>query len=310
MATIGEIGKTIKRQDGQRATKNAPSIVDGLVAEPVPAVEGVVWLTPAQLLSLEVPVVARDNGGFAGFQREKITAHARKIAEAMREGAPFPPISISLLEDGRLVTNDGQHRGLGGVIAGVPVRAVIERRTEEEARQLFALQGKGRRVNANTLVLAGRDPFSLYVQEACVDPRHPWAGIVGETSTPTRISAGQMREAIAKYCGARLGTMHEVDPGSFSRELCDELAALFGAFGTKKTNPAAFDVLAVRAITDAAVLIVRRGGGRANFDRWMLRMPKFPFMSYRSYRKSREVADLLVAHFNVRLGDARKVSRG
>lgn len=311
MPTIYEIAKTIKRaEEGEKARSNAPSIVAGMAPESFTARPGARWLSPLQLLSLVVPTLARSNGGFAGFQRDEIAVHARKIARAVRNGVPMPVLEVALLPDGTLWLVDGQHRALGAVIADAMALAVIRKATEEEAQALFSNQGKGRGVNPNVLVLGARDPFSEYVQDALTSPDHRWSELVGAHASANRISANQMFKAVEAYCSDRRGTNHHTPDEAFDRGLADEMGLLLTAFGTKQTNPAAFRPMAVRAITGAAILVIRRNGSRReDVDRWTRHMPQFPFASYLHLRRESELTDALLSHWNKRLSVERRVAR-
>lgn len=311
MPTIYEIGQDINKTAGGRAVPNAKSIVADLKPEPFDTRPGLRRLSPEQIISLEVPVLGRENGHFSGFQRPVIPTHARRIARHLEAGGAVPAIEVSILEDGRALVTDGQHRGIGAVISGTSLLAVFTRRSEEEAKALFANQGRARGVNPNVLVLAGDDPYSEYVQDACTSPDHPWGRLVGTKATDTRISPNQLYGILTTYSANRLGkaSTRAVDT-TFDRHLCDQLADLFSAFGTKQSNPTAFRVTSLKAIAETATLVFRRGdGARADLERWRRHMPSFQFVHYQHLRRTVELSDALLDHWNKRLSSERRVTR-
>lgn len=312
MATLHDLLLQVKQvNDKGKAQSDALSVVQGLVPRPLVGVPGQNrWVSEEELLSLEIPVLHRNGGGFVGFQRTLDPTKARKIGRAMLEGKQFPPIDASILPDGRVVGTDGQHRGAGAVIARMPALVAFTERSYEAARQIFADQGKGTRVNANVLVLSASDAFSEYVQDACTRSDHVWSDLVGEQASEGRISASQMRESISGYCLNRLGTSRDESGSSleFSERLADEMGILLRAFGTKKTNFDAFRPTSVRAITSAAILIIRRRDSRkADIDRWGRHMPTFSFSDYRHLRRGTELTDALRKHWNKHLVSRNQV---
>lgn len=311
MPTIYEIGKTIRQVEEGRASKSAVSIVSGLKPKPFDVRPGQRRLSTEQILSLEVPTLARSNGGFKGFQRPELPLHARRIAVALLMGVPMPAVEVALLPDGTPWLVDGQHRALGAVIAGMPLTAIIRRFTEDEARALFTNQSRARRVNPNVVVLSADDPFSEYVQDACTSSEHVWGRLVGQVASANRISPKQMHHAIVSYSvGSINAGGRPVSSEGFDARFCDEMGVLLGAFGTKQTNPLAFRPTGVRAIVDAAILVVRRAGSQQEtIDRWVRHMPVFPFASYQHIRRIPDVTDALLAHWNKRLSAANKVAR-
>lgn len=317
MTKLYDICKPIKTVDLTLVQSSArrDSIVSGLKPAQVDPRQGLRHLTPAQLLSLEVPTLTREGDEFAGFQRPLDVNRARRIARALLRGIELPPIQVSTIAgNGRLLLTDGQHRAVAAVMVRQQLESVVIPRTYEAAKELFANQGKGAKVNPNVLVLAGSSPFDEYVQDAVTCDGHIWSGIVGEGATRQRISPKQMSNMIQKYCMNSLGQRGEgARPEEFDQQLADELGLLVAAFGTKATNPAAFQPKSLTAITDAAVLIIRRrpepvGLHRLDVERWRRWMPRFDFSSV-AYLRSKELTDALVGHWNKRLASDRRVTR-
>jgi hypothetical protein len=85
--TIFELASSIPMIDLTRTAKpgggrkNAPPATHGLIPQEFPVREGYFEVTPEQIASLRVPKI-EVIADVKGFQREKINAHARKIARA------------------------------------------------------------------------------------------------------------------------------------------------------------------------------------------------------------------------------------
>jgi len=310
--SLFEIGKDIKQTDARgKVNKNSPSIVDNINPQSVPTTEGYHIVSPNQLASLLVPKQEVKDGKIVGFQREVTKTHARRIAKSIEAGEPLPVLEIGLYRNAAWAV-DGQHRALGAIIAGAKLPIVCRKLGIEEMRKLFASQRKARRVNPSVLILSDDNDYAEYIQESVTDDNHPWASLVTyRNSSDTKMTPHQAYECIVRYVGGTLGTHIQaiVQGKPFDRRLADELSTLFLAFGTKKTNPLAFRPIAIRAITYAAVLIVmRKGSKKADIDRWISHMPKFPWEDYMGIRKSKELAYMLIRHWNKRLLEGRRIS--
>lgn len=313
MPTLYEIAKTIRRPEdlnGRAAHKASPSIADGIRPATPRLEEGTAWLSPAELLAIEVPVLSL-NGSITGYQREKIDNHVRAMARAMRQGKPFPAATIGMDENGVPAFTDGQHRALAAVMAGVRLRVDVRQLTTAEQRALFAGQRRAKSVAKSVLVLAGSDPISTYVQDAFTSPTSPWEGLIGENGRGGQISAASLFDLVVNYAGNILSEGHSTGKADarFSPEAADELSLLLRAFGTPQTNPAAFAAMPRRAITQAAVFIVMRRGRRPeDIKRWMRHMPKFPFAEFPHIRSARHLRAELIRHWNKRLSEDQRVS--
>lgn len=314
--TLYEIAKGIQKADPKsgKVNQNSPSIVEGLKPKKPPMQEGYHIFGPEELASLLVPrQELTENHTIAGFQRDITRPHIRRIAVDLEKNEPMPVLEIALYRNA-LWAVDGQHRGLGAILARENMPVVIRHMTADEMKKLFASQAKARRVNPSTLILSSDNPFAEYVQDAVTASNvrdNPWFGMVThKTSSQTQLTPAQVFEAIAKYVSSIIGTHtgNVVDKKVFEREKADELAYLFRAFGTKRTNPWAFRPIAVRAITYAAVLIIRRQGSIAeDLRRWQNHMPQFPWEEYAHLRKSKDLALALIGHWNKRLHARNKV---
>ena len=98
----------------------------------------------------------------------------------------------------------------------------------------------------------------------------------------------------------------------FDARLADQLGRLIACFGTKTTNPLAFRAKSLRAISFAAIHIVRRNDhwqGAKDEERWIRHMPQFDFANYAHLgNREMEMALLLVDHWNKRLPEPRRVT--
>jgi hypothetical protein len=290
-----------------------PKVTDGLRPQRPPTGEGLHVLRPEQLLPLQVHAVAV-NGRVVGYQRELDVAHARKVARQMRDGRPMPPITLALDGRGHLAVVDGQHRAAAGVIARVPVEAIVKRMTKEEQAALFFGQRNAKTVDRNVLVLAGHGPFDRYVQEAVSVNAHPWHPIVSANRhSKTKIAPYAMFQLLVRYVGnvegqaaAHKGPMDD----RWDRGCADELAALVSCFGNKQTNPLAFRPATVQAIGAAAMWVFRRHSRHEDdFERWQKHMPLFPFEQWLHVRTQRQMTNALLDHWNKRLSGSRRVTR-
>lgn len=312
MPTLYEIAKPFKHAGpGGKVNKNSESIVKGLRPATAPPNPGYRILTPEQIAGLHVPVLARNNGDIKGYQREATVRHARKMAVAQARGRELPPMQISLV-NGRAEVSDGQHTGLASIINRTPHPAIIKSRTEAEAKRLFADQRKAKAISKDTIVLAADGLFAEYVQEAVTsDGDHPWGDIVAEKRSSTRISPSQMERLVTGYCTGVVQVWGSDMPGDdrFDRGAADRLASLLRAFGSRSENPLAWAPVSLRAITSAAVKILRRSGERpADIERWGRVMARFPFARYAHITTSPELAKELVRHWNKRLSESRQVA--
>ena len=96
----------------------------------------------------------------------------------------------------------------------------------------------------------------------------------------------------------------------FDVNKANELAELIKAFGNKMTNPAAFRSRSLKAITYAAIYIFQRNPAVKASDakRWSEWMPRFNFNEYAHlWNSDQQLAQALVAHWNKRLPQERKV---
>jgi hypothetical protein len=315
--TIYELASQIGQIDLEasrfRGGKNRPPSTKGLTPVPFPKREGYFNATPEQVASLRVPKI-EVNGDIRGFQREKVNAHARKIAKAMLEGEEMPPIIVSLFPDGNAYVDDGQHRALGAVIARKPIEVVVKRRSVEQARRLFANQGRAKKVSHNDTLLTGDSAIEIYIQDAVTRDDHPWSDLVAPYSSDRKMTPTSMAIIVGafSYNAINQGVNFYVEKSrqEFNHEMADALAALIRCFGHKGTNPLAFRARSLRAIAYAAIHIFRRNPGVQDKDwaRWAKHMPTFDFAKYpHLLNKEGELSQILIEHWNKRLPEARKV---
>lgn len=303
-----------KKVAGARRQGIEPArVLDGLKPKRPPAKEGLHLFTPEELLTLIVPTI-EVNGRVTGYQREPDLAHARRIADAMLAGKPFPPMNIALDGRGRFYDPDGQHRALGGVIARVSVWGVVRKMDKREQAELFFGQRKAKAVDPNVLTLSGTGPFERYVQEAVSSSGNPWSDVASANRrSKTRIGPYTMYQLLIRYVGnlegqatGRRGSIDE----RWDRGLADELAGLISCFGDKQTNPLAFRPATLQAIGSTAMWVFRRHERHPeDYERWQRHMPLFPFERYVHVRTQREMTDWLLVHWNKRLTGGRRVSR-
>lgn len=308
-----QIGQVDFTRERERGIKGRPASTQGLTPEPFPKREGYFNATPEQIASLRVPSI-EVNGGIRGFQREKVNAHARKIARALVSGEEMPPLIVSIFPDGNAYVDDGQHRALGAVIARKNIEVVSKRRSVEQARRLFANQGRAKRVSNNDTLLTGESAIELYIQDAITSTDHPWSDLVAHYNSNSRMTPTSMAIMVGSfsYNSINQGVNFYVSKSaeSFDEAMADKLAKLVKVFGLKTTNPLAFRARSLRAIAYAAIFIFRRNPNMraSDFERWERHMPSFQFEKYpHLLNKENDLAMVLVEHWNKRLSDDRKV---
>jgi hypothetical protein len=297
-----------------RGGKNRPHVAKGLEPEPFPTDQPYFYASVPQILSLRVPVI-EINGGIRGFQREKMSIHARQIARAMLQGKEMPPVIVSVFPDGKGYLTEGQHRAIGAIIARMPLEVVVKQRTVAQARELFANQTKARRVKSDDTLLTGDSPLELYIQDALTSDDHPWSDLVGQRATDRRISPTTMAISVGAYVYNSMNngiSFYSVRPlEQWDEKKANELSRLIRPFGTKQTNPMAFRGSSIRAIAYAALHIVRRNPewrGDRDMERWRSHMPKFDFGKRpHLLSKENEMSIEMVAHWNKRLPKDRLV---
>jgi hypothetical protein len=146
--TIFELASQIPQVTRGSTNKYAAPVTQGLIPQPFPVMPGYREIPPEQIASLRVPTI-EVGVEIKGFQREKVNAHARKVARAMEAGEEMPPIIVSIFPDGNAYVDDGQHRALGALIARKKLEVVVKHRTVDQARKLFANQGKARTLRSD-----------------------------------------------------------------------------------------------------------------------------------------------------------------
>jgi hypothetical protein len=316
--TIGDVAQTIAKVSTKRKVvqRGQVSIADNLRSEVCPVSEGLHTITPAQAASIVVDRLDV-NGMITGYQRDHRTKHVRDIAKAMEDGHPIPPAQCAINEEGQLEVIDGQHRLLASIASGVPVKITVEHMDAEERRMLFAGQIRAKKVDPSTLILAGDGPVESYVQDAVTDPTqmHPWSSLLTGTR---KISPAQAHNLISMYVIGRARSVthmtsttisREQIDREFSAERADELAMLITAFGDARTNPPAFSAVGLRAITGAATVIIRNSSSKqSDITRWLRHMPKFAWHRYPHLRSSKDIAGVLVEHWNARLRSDRRIA--
>lgn len=317
--TIGEICEAIPQVKNGKLAPNAKFIPvsEGLIVRNAPTKSGLVQITPNQALGILVERVTV-NGAVDGYQRNHFSTHARKIARALERGEDVGEVTLGL-DGGKLYATDGQHRLIACVISRKPVWAVIRPMTKDKRADRFVSQRSARRVNADTIVLAGRNSIQSYIKDAIAARKnggaHPWAEIVGEKHTSITMSPNVAYGALLAYTFGVFasGSLNQFDTErinkTFKPKVGDELAQIFLTFGTKQTNPLAYRPAALRAITNASVAAYVRTGKRPDdFARWQKHMAAFDWPGYAWLTRSNDITHQLIVHWNKRLGPDRKVS--
>jgi hypothetical protein len=310
-------GASIDR-GGKPATQN-------LKPEPFPTNrEGVFKMKPEQLLSVRVPVARIRNGEIEGYQRVLVPMKARSMYRWLKANEKtyykvLPAVEVSICEDHCAYYTDGQHRAAGGIMAKLPIKVIVTRRTFEEARQLFALQGRALRPSRNLLIIDSDGPFEEYIQDALTSNDHPWSRLISASQSggsKNRISVTTAYTLLRIYVAGKNSPAgrdvgKNTDPTEFDQSAADQFATLLAAFGTRQTNPLAFGSISLRAIAIAARAIFRNAAHEVVPDdqgRWIRLMPQFQFSTYLHLKNSTELANHLIRFWNKRLSDSRKIA--
>ena len=316
--TVHDLCKEIPQLDENRKFnvgrhnkgEKIPSVAEGLTPKRASVREGIYRFSPEELLSLHIPTVSV-NGTVRGYQRPFVRDHARKIAVALLNGKALPEITVAVDGNGVMSAVDGQHRAVGGVIAGMPIVGIVRRMSKDEQKQLFADQRKAKPVDRNVLILAGTNPYERYIQRAVADNDHAWKLIVSSSpASKTRISPYSMLSLLAHYVGNASSTnFSPAMEERWDKDLADELAPLIACFGNRQTNPAAFQATAIRGIGAASMYIFRRNPNlqESDYRRWVNHMPKFPWEQHAFVRTGADWTFRLVQHWNKRLHASRRV---
>jgi hypothetical protein len=298
-------------ETGKTQLQNPRSVVHGLAIHPAPTKPGLHLLTPAQLAGLCIDEARITGDGAAGYQRALRPRHARTIARRLAEGEPFPPILYAVDEDYPEVAEiiDGQHRAAGGIIAREPVWAVCFEATPAERRKLFAGQAKAAKVDRNTLLLSGDQPWHVYLQRALADSSHPWAPIVSKNGWGHTLAISQAYDLMVRFV-TRMQHHGPSISDEVLRERWNELRAnllpeLLLAVGTRQANPHAWSSKSLRALVATANRCVN---DLDTIQRWRERMPLFDYAGYRSL-SSVEMADRMLDHWNRGLKRADQITR-
>jgi len=314
--TIFELASTIPQIDLNtlRGAKNRPPVTQNLIPTEFPVQEGYFEASPEQLASVIVPKVEVTNE-VRGFQREKVNAHARKIAQAMLAGEEMPPVMLSIFPDDKVYVDDGQHRMLASMITRMPLEVVVKRRTVEQARKIFAAQSRAKALRRDDTLLTGDSPLELYIQDALTSDDHPWSALVGVRATRYRMSPTTMAASAGAYgfnsLAMSINDFIRRPEKEFDEQRAATMADLIHAFGSKTTNPVAFKGGVIRAITLAAVHIFLRtdtAPTAKDYARWMTVMPGFDFFKHpHLLSKEHQLSVVMVDHWNKRLPEARRV---
>jgi hypothetical protein len=299
----------------KKTGKQTAKVLDGMKPRRPSIGEGLHTLTPEELLTIRIPEISY-NGRVRGYQRPFKVQHARRAAQALREGKRLPPLLLALTGRGQLEGYDCQHRAAGAVMARMPLDVVVQRLSAEERQQLFTDQRLALKMDPNILVMTGTGPFERYVQEAAVNQSgHPWSKLVSPGGSKTRIGPNQMFALLIRYVANRSGQGAGIsNPGAFKdrwdRGLADELAPLIGCFGNRETNPLAFRNRNLMAIGNTAMWVLRRHEPHPeDRERWLAHMPEFQFDMYRYIVTETDMTDTLLKHWNKRLSGKRRVTR-
>lgn len=319
MPTIKEICDELYQLDprtGKTPFRNQTPVTKNMVIRAAPKKIGLVQITPEQALSIIVERISV-NGKIDGYQRVQDQQQARRIAAALKRGEDIAEVSLAL-DKGNVYADDGAHRLMASVIAKKPIWGVIRERSPEQRAARFTNQSKARRPGADVLALSGTSVVHRYVQAAVVARKngteHPWAQLVGQKNTSAVMGPHLATAALTNYAlavrGSNLQRMDDERVNrAFKPEMGAELARLFLTFGTKSTNPLAFRPAAVRGIADAAVTIIaKQGRKKQDVERWTRHMSTFDWAGYAWVRSSRELASVLVRHWNKRLGDDKRIA--
>jgi hypothetical protein len=159
-------------------------------------------------------------------------------------------IIVSIFPDGNAYVDDGQHRALGALIARKKLEVVVKHRTVDQARKLFANQGKARTLRSDDTLLTGDSPLELYLQDALTSDDHPWSGLIAPNrSSSTRMTPTTAAQIIGSYAYNSFGGISShIRHEDLDEKLGDQLAGLLKVFGNTATNPLAFKGRTLRAI--------------------------------------------------------------
>lgn len=318
--TVFELASTIQKIDlhapssRRKGGPNRRSVTHGLTPEPFPVQEGYFVATPEQIASLIVPKTEVGEE-IRGFQRDKVNAHARKIARALLDGQEMPPILLSIFPDGKVYLDEGQHRALAAIIARKPLEVIVKRRTVAQARQLFANQSRAKALKSDNTLLTGNSAIELYLQDALTTDRHPWSPLVSAHPSATKMTPTSMVVCVGSFVHNTMILSSNFHTSRTEEEFdvarADKLSRLITCFGTRVTNPLAFRAKSLRAISFAAIYIIRRNEhwrGAKDEERWMRHMPAFDFSRYAHIlNREVELSLALVDHWNKRLPQGRRV---
>lgn len=316
--TLYEVLKTV-RPSGHN-TKTPISVVDDIKPFGISKAEGLTTLTPEQMLNVRIPLQRIEGDEIRGYQRHLKAQRARDFAKFLLDHAAdydriLPVIEISV-SGNQVFYTDGQHRAAGAVIARKPMRVVITKRTEDEARMLFALQVKATRPSKNVIIFNSNGPIEEYIQDAVTNDSHPWAKLITSSqsgSSKTKMSATTALSLLRIYAARSMNNSAsptEEEQKRFKVSAADDLAVLISIFGTKATNPHAYTTLSLRAMTIAARRIfIDRDPHEDDRDRWMRHMNRFAFAQYAYIRKYNDLSMKMIEHWNKNLREEkRKVS--
>lgn len=316
-------------RQGAPISRGGMPATKGLQPKRFPKGEGLKTLAPEELLSVLVPVARIRHGKIEGYQRSFNATKARAIGKWIEDNKTgkaylkmLPVIEISVVgtsgDDYVAFYTDGQHRAAGAVIAGHPIRAVITKRTPDEARRLFTLQGKATRPSRNLLIIDSDGPYEEYIQDAMTSDNHPWSNLITNAvsgSSKNRMSATAAFTMLQIYIRGKISPAgrdvgNVTDQMEFSREDADELAIFMAAFGTRVSNPVAYSSVGLRAIALTARAVFKsRERHDGDFNRWITRMPTFNFANYIYLKSSTELADQMIRFWNHRMPAERKAAR-